>query len=108
MDNQFVVVFITVPSREEGKKIATYLVERKLAACVNVLGPIESIYTWNGELTTDEEALLVVKTNMQIFEGQFIPAVKEIHPYDVPEIIALPILKGSKDYLDWIQRETSG
>jgi len=106
MEQPFIVVLITVPSRETGQEIANVLLERKLAACVNIISPITSIYTWEGQAPTDQEALLIVKTRLDLFEEQLIPAVQAVHPYEVPEIIALPILMGSKRYLDWINEVT--
>jgi periplasmic divalent cation tolerance protein len=106
MDPDYIIVLITAPSSEVGKKIASSLVERKLAACVNIISSIHSIFRWEGEISSEEEVLLVVKSRRELFEGQLIPAVQELHPYDVPEIIALPVWKGSKSYLDWIGEET--
>ncbi len=104
---EYIVVLITVPSKEIGTVIAKALLEQKLAACVNVVSPINSLYTWKGETCSDEEVLLVVKTKAAIFEDKFVPAVQAVHPYDVPEIIALPIIMGSKSYLDWIDAEVT-
>jgi len=106
MDDQPIIVFITAPSKEIGKKIASALVEGKLAACVNMLGPIDSIYTWEGKICDEEEVLLIVKTRSSLFESQLIPAVKAVHPYEIPEIIALPVVMGLPSYLDWVLRET--
>jgi periplasmic divalent cation tolerance protein len=106
MDAQYVVALITAPSREVGESIASALVQRKLAACVNIVAPIRSIYTWEGKLCHDEEVLLVAKTTREVFQGEFMPAVKSLHPYDVPEIIALPIVGGSSDYLEWVEGAT--
>jgi periplasmic divalent cation tolerance protein len=106
MEQSFIVVLITVPSRETGQVIANLLLERKLAACVNIISPITSIYTWEGQPHTDEEALLIIKTRLDLFEERLIPAVQAVHPYDVPEIIALPILMGSRKYLDWMDEAT--
>jgi periplasmic divalent cation tolerance protein len=102
MENQFIVVLISVPSQEVGEEIAASLIEKRLAACVNITSPMQSLYTWEGKINQDEERLLIVKTRTDIFEGKFVAAVQSIHPYDVPEIIAIPILKGSKDYLEWM------
>jgi periplasmic divalent cation tolerance protein len=102
----FVVGLITAPNREVAEKIAAALVEKKLAACVNFLDPIHSLFSWQGQTSTEEEVLLMVKTRADLFEEQLIPAVQGLHPYEVPEIIALPILMGSKSYLDWIEEET--
>ena len=105
--DRYVVAFITAPSREVGAQIANTLLEKKLAVCVNLVAPINSLYTWEGKTCNDEEVLLIVKTKAAIFEDEFIPAVQAVHPYEVPEIIALPIIMGSKSYLDWIDREVS-
>jgi periplasmic divalent cation tolerance protein len=102
---EYIVALITGPSKEVGTAIARALLEQKLAACVNIVSPINSLYTWKGETCSDKEVLLVVKTKAAIFEDKFIPAVQAVHPYEVPEIIALPIIMGSKSYLDWIDAE---
>lgn len=107
MDPDYIIVLITAPSSEVGKQIASSLVERKLAACVNIITSIHSIFRWEGEISSEEEVLLVVKSRAELFEDQLAPAVRELHPYDVPEIIALPVWKGSKSYLDWIGEETT-
>ncbi len=106
MDAQSVVALVTAPSREVGERIANALVEGKLAACVNIVAPIRSVFTWEGKMCHDEEALLVAKTTLEAFQRGFVSAVKAIHPYQVPEIIALPIIAGSSDYLQWIQSTT--
>lgn len=106
MTAQPIVVLITAPSKDVGRTIAAALVEQKLAACVNILGPIQSIYTWEGRVQEEEEFLLVAKTWDELFEPRLIPAVRAVHPYEVPEIIALPILAGLPEYLDWM-REVS-
>ena len=105
MNNQPIIVFITAPSKVIGKEIASALVEGKLAACVNILGPINSIYAWEGKICDDEEVLLMVKSRSGLFESQLIPAVKAIHPYEIPEIIALPVAMGLRSYLDWVLGE---
>lgn len=101
-----IVVLITAPSKEVGKQIARALLEQELAACVNIISSIDSIYTWEGKICNDEEVLLVVKSRAELFENQLVPAVQAIHPYRVPEIIALPIKMGAKSYLDWIEAVT--
>jgi periplasmic divalent cation tolerance protein len=73
-----------------------------------MLAPVNSHYTWEGATTHDEEILLVVKSRAELFQNHLVPAVQEIHPYQVPEIIALPILMGSASYLDWINEVTQG
>ncbi|UCH60723.1 MAG: divalent-cation tolerance protein CutA [Anaerolineales bacterium] len=106
MTTPYILVLITTPSAEVGKQLAEALLEMKLAACVNIIPGVNSIYAWKGEIQNDQEALLVVKSRLDLFEDHLAPAVKALHPYDVPEIIALPILMGSKSYLDWIGEET--
>ena len=106
MDAEFVVVLITAPSKEVGESIADALVQQKLAACVNMAAPIRSVYTWEGKVCHDEEVLLIAKTTLEVFQQDFISTVKSMHPYDVPEIIALPIISGSGDYLQWIESVT--
>jgi len=107
MPDQFIVVLITAPSPEVGEQIAAALLEQKLAACVNILPAVQSIYTWQGTVQNDREVLLVVKSRAALFAERLVPAVKAVHPYEVPEIIALPILMGSQSYLDWIAAETT-
>ena len=108
MAESFIIVLITVPNMETGQEIADELLRNKLAACVNILSPIHSIFTWHGNITNEEEALLLVKTRAELFENQLVPTIRAIHPYEVPEIIALPILMGSQPYLDWIKENTQG
>jgi len=102
MASSYAIVMITAPNRVVGRSIANHLVEQGLAACVNILPPMESIYSWEGKVSHEEEVLLIVKTRAELVESEVVPAVKSIHPYEVPEIIALPIQGGSQDYLDWI------
>ena len=106
MDFKHIVVLVTVPSEEVGVQISSTLLERNLAACVNMVAPIRSLYTWEDKTCDDEELLLIVKSRADLFENQLVPTIQAIHPYEVPEIIALPILMGSKSYLDWIDGST--
>lgn len=106
MTDQPIVVLITAPSQEVARQIANALLGEKLAACVNVLPSIRSYYTWKGTQQEDEEVLLLVKTRAALFESRLVPAVKAVHPYELPEIIALPIQMGFKPYLTWINDET--
>ena len=106
MENQYLVVLITTPSMEVAERIATHLVEQQLAACVNIATPVRSIYRWQGKVEREEEILMYCKTRRDLFEPALTTAVKSLHPYTVPEIIALPIELGSSAYLDWIQAET--
>ncbi|MDQ7038308.1 MAG: divalent-cation tolerance protein CutA [Aquificota bacterium] len=96
----YLVVLITAP-KDKGEEIANLIVEKKLGACVNVVPEVKSLYWWRGNIEEDTEALLVVKTSSSKFP-QLLKEVKEVHPYTVPEIIALPIVAGNEDYLKWI------
>jgi periplasmic divalent cation tolerance protein len=100
MAAKYIVVFITTPL-SEGEKLANFIVENKLGACVNVVPEVTSVYWWQGNIEKDKENFLVVKTTYQKFP-ELVEKVKEVHPYSVPEIIALPIIDGNKDYLNWI------
>ena len=108
MTDQPILVLITAPSQEVARQIAATLLEQKLAACVNVLPGVRSYYTWKGAPQEDEEVLLLVKTRAALFEGGLVPAVKAVHPYELPEIIAVPIQMGLEGYLNWINEETGG
>jgi periplasmic divalent cation tolerance protein len=97
-----ILVFVTCSSRKEARKIAQELVKRRLAACVNESGgALTSIYRWKGKIERAKEFLLMIKTTKKQF-GKLCAAVQELHSYDVPEVIALPIVEGSARYLEWI------
>jgi periplasmic divalent cation tolerance protein len=96
-----IIVLITAGSKEEARKIARLLVKEKKAACVNILPGVDSLFRWKGKIDSAHESLLLVKTRAPLFP-QIANLVKEIHSYEVPEIIALPITAGSEDYLRWL------
>ena len=96
-----VVVLSAVASAEDAERIAEALVERHLAACVNVLPAVRSFYRWKGVLQRDEERLLVIKTRAERFEA-LREALVALHPYELPEVVALPIVAGHAPYLEWI------
>jgi periplasmic divalent cation tolerance protein len=100
-----IVIFVTCGSEEEGLKIANALVEGHLAACVNLISPIRSIYRWEGKIWDEKEWLLIIKTQKDRFE-ELEKKVKSLHSYSVPEIISLPISEGSSSYLKWIKEST--
>ncbi len=104
MDNH-IVIYITTGSVDEAKTIGRALVEEKLVACSNIISPIQSIYSWQGEICSDKEALMILKSRKKLFQ-QIVKRVEELHSYDVPEIIAMPIIEGSREYLSWIDDET--
>jgi uncharacterized protein involved in tolerance to divalent cations len=101
----YVLVFVTASSQKEGEKIAGALIKERLAACVNVMGPIKSTFRWKGQISVEDEVLLLVKTKDRLFE-KLKKRVVELHSYDVPEILAIPILAGFEKYLSWIGEET--
>ncbi len=100
------VIFITAPSVEEAQKIAHHLVAEHLVACVNIVSSIQSIFYWQEKVCDEKEVLLICKSRSPLFE-KISKRVKELHTYAVPEIIALPIIKGSADYLRWLNKVTS-
>ena len=102
----YLVVFITTSSHEEARKIAAALVSQRKAACVNIVPKVNSLFRWKGKIEDAEESLLMVKTRAKLFH-EVVKLVKEIHSYEVPEIIALPIVEGNPDYLKWIDEETA-
>jgi periplasmic divalent cation tolerance protein len=103
---EYGVVLVTAPSQGEAEEIAQTLVEAKLAACVSLL-PIKSVYTWKGELYKEEEWQLLIKTDLAKFDN-LAAKVKELHSYEVPEIIALPLVTGYAPYLAWISENVPG
>jgi periplasmic divalent cation tolerance protein len=100
------VVYITAPNEEEAAAISRTLVQEHLAGCVNIVKDIRSIYSWQGKVEDDEEVLMIVKTRMKLFSA-LTARVKELHSYTVPEVIAIPIIDGSEDYIKWLKEVTS-
>jgi len=100
------IVFVTVPSGEDASRIGEALVSERLAACVNVVPGIESIYRWEGEVTRDAEWLMIIKTTDGRFE-EMERRVKALHVYTTPEVIAFKISRGSDDYLRWLRESTT-
>ena len=98
----YFIFFVTVPNMEEGKKIARILVEDKLAACVNIINNIYSIYSWKSSIEEDTECLLIIKTTDNNVDS-IIQEIQKIHSYDEPECIGFKIEKGSEKYLNWIK-----
>ncbi len=96
-----VVILVTAANREEGRKIARQLVETQLAACVNILPAIESVYRWQGQTLEEGECLLIIKSAGALF-AEIESEIVRLHSYQTPEIICLPIVEGSRKYLQWI------
>lgn len=102
--SEYGIVLVTAPSREVADAIATTLVQEKLAACVSLM-PITSVYTWDDQLHQDSEFQLIIKTQLACFEA-LEARILALHPYDVPEIIAVPLVAGTQPYLSWITAQT--
>lgn len=102
-----VVILVTAPSIDEARKIGNALVEERLIACANIIPQVESIFYWQDKVCNEKEALMVIKTRKKLIE-KIIKRVKALHSYTVPEVIALPIIKGSKDYIKWLKEVTKG
>jgi periplasmic divalent cation tolerance protein len=100
------VVLVNAASQEQATLIAHALVGERLAACANIVSPIHSVYRWKNEIQTDIEHLMIIKTRMELL-AKVEARVKDLHSYEVPEVIALPIVAGAKSYLDWIIESTS-
>jgi periplasmic divalent cation tolerance protein len=98
-----IVVLSTCQSADEAARIARALVEKKLAACVNVMPAVRSVYRWKGAVEDQEETLLVIKSSRGLFD-QLRAELEKLHSYEVPEIIAVPIVEGSEGYLEWLER----
>lgn len=101
----YIQISTTTETKAQAQKIAGYLVGQKLAACVQISGPIESTYRWKGKVEKALEWLCLIKTRASLFK-KVETAIKKLHPYETPEIIAIPMVNGSKDYLRWLFVET--
>ena len=106
MPDPAIIVVTQVPDRAVAANLARVLLEQRLAACVNIGAPIESIYHWRGRIETGEEIPVVIKTRSVLY-SEVEAAVRKIHPYDTPEIIAIPVVDGDARYLAWIADETT-
>jgi len=100
----YVVLLITTATVEEAQRISKVLLEQRKIACVNIVPRVSSLFWWHDKLDSAEESLLIVKTKASLL-NEIVPLVKEIHSYDIPELIALPIIGGNQDYLEWIRKE---
>ena len=104
-DPEHIAVFITVADEEEARLISRVLLKQRKVACINIIPGVNSLFWWQEKIDSAQESLLVIKTRSALLD-EVIQLVKEIHSYDVPEIIALPIIGGNQDYLEWIDSET--
>ena len=104
MNGGWLIVFVTSPNYEEAEKLARGIISERLAACVNIVDNITSIYWWKNNVEKDKEVLLIIKTHMRVFK-KLVEYIKNNHSYEVPEIIAMPIIAGYANYLEWIMKE---
>ncbi len=102
----YCIINCTTTNEEEAKKIAKHLIEKKLIACATIMPKVNSIYVWNNQLNEDTESLMIMKTKTELY-SKTEEEIKKLHSYEVPEIICIPILTGSKEYLNWIEEETT-
>lgn len=99
------LVLTTLPDRESAERLARTLVEKKVAACVNVLAPCRSVYRWKGEVHQEDEHPVLIKTTRDAYAA-LEAAIRQAHPYELPEVVAVPIERGLPAYLDWLAEET--
>ncbi len=102
-----VAIFVTTGSEEEARALAQLLLSHRKAACVNIVPKVDSLFWWQGELDSAQESLLIIKTRASLLP-EVVELVKGVHSYEVPEVIAIPIIGGNEDYLRWIEGEVEG
>jgi len=102
-----IIVFSNCGSQEEARRVARALVDTRVCACVNIIPGIQSIYRWQGSIQEEAEWMLIIKTTRELFDRLSVELRKN-HSYEIPEVIAIPIVEGNPDYLKWIDRETFG
>lgn len=105
MDFKYCMVYITTKDKEEAKGIAEKIVAKRLAACANLVEDMVSYFHWKNRIENDSESILILKTKTELFD-ELVKEVKKIHSYEVPCILAYPIIDGNSDYLDWLDKET--
>ncbi len=103
--NDFLQIVTTTERQEDARRIADLLVEKRLAACVQIVGPVTSVYRWQGNVESAQEWQCQIKTRQALFDS-VADAIREAHPYEVPEIVAVPIVAGSREYLIWLEEQT--
>jgi len=105
MKQSFIQVITTVSKKKDAERLAKEILGKRLGACVQIMGPVKSAYRWKGNIENAKEWACVIKTRKTLYK-KVETAIKKIHPYEIPEIIAIPIIKGSNDYLKWLFNET--
>jgi len=103
---KYIQVLTTVSKKKEAEKIASVIILKQLGVCVQIIGPITSVYRWNGKVEKAREFLCLIKTKKSLYK-KLAKLIKELHSYETPEIIATPIIDGDKDYLRWMEQATS-
>ncbi len=104
---KFYMIFSTIDNIERAREIGKKIVKEKLARCVNIIPFLESIYIWDGELNEDKEVLMIYKVSEDCVDSA-IERIKELHPYEVPEVVAISLDKGNKEYLEWLKKGCGG
>ena len=102
----FIIVYITATDADQARRIGRALIDDRLAACVNIIGGMQSIYRWDGRIVEDAEAVLIAKTRARLFDA-LAAKTKQLHTYGTPCIVAYPILNGAPEYLDWLAAQTA-
>lgn len=103
--DRYIQVFTTISNKDGASKISKALIGKRLAACVQISGPIKSVYRWKGKVETAKEWVCIIKTRKSLYK-KVEKIIKAMHPYEIPEIIVTPIAQGSRDYLKWLSNET--
>jgi len=101
MPDSFILVLTTLPSPQKSRRLAELVLKKKLAACINILGPVQSFFWWKKKIDRAREYLLLIKTRRSLF-SKLESLIRKNHPYSIPEIVSLPIDRGTKPYLDWL------
>jgi periplasmic divalent cation tolerance protein len=101
LQNEYVIIMVTTANKQEAEKIAQHLLKERLIACANIIGPVSSLFHWAGKTEKAEEFLIFMKSRKDLFD-KLAETVKALHSYEVPEILVLPVVGGSKAYLDWL------
>jgi periplasmic divalent cation tolerance protein len=106
MESKALIVICTCPDQQSAEHIANHLIENRLAACVNISSPIKSVYRWQGEIEAADEVMLFIKTSAASYE-ELEQTIMSLHPYELPEVLAVPVDKGQQNYLGWITQCTN-
>lgn len=104
MIEEYIQVLTTFGRKLDAEKSVKVLIEKRLAGCIQIIGPVSSTYWWKDKIENEEEWLCIIKSKRSLY-NELEKAIKEIHPYETPEIIAIPVIEGSKEYLDWLANE---